>query len=142
MASIRSRYPRWPLAAAGFGLLAFVVVVALMIPVIGLPVTLRTGGPSGTSDGAIVGCYMSGTTGVLVSDPVNGTDIVSNEIGQPQLVAVIWPPGYTGRRALDGSVEVIDRHGNGVARTGTSVTLDGGFADGGFDACGDDLLQP
>jgi hypothetical protein len=124
---------------AGAGLLTLAIVLATGGP-LALGVSLKTGSlsgslsGSGSTDGRVVGCYTSGVEGQLVTDPDAGTAIIDNMGGHR--AAVTWPIGYTGRRSWS-EVEVLDRSGNVVVRTGTLVNLPGGYwTDGSFLACG------
>jgi hypothetical protein len=94
---------------------------------IGAPVAIKTGSLGG-------GCYTSGVTGDLVADPAAGTAIVDEMGGR--LVVVTWPIGWNGRRS-GSEVEVLDESGTVEARTGTHVSLMGGYwTDGTFLTCG------
>ncbi len=129
--SIRQRYPRWPLITLGVGalaLIAMLTVVPHVVTALEPQVDLRTGG-SGPVDGYI-GCYLSHITGLLIPDPSAGTAIVEEDMGHERTVPVKWPPGYTGRLAIDGQVDVLDEKGVVVARTGLRFELLGGY-DGG-----------
>jgi hypothetical protein len=116
-------------------------VVALLL-VIGGPlasVHLRTGSFPGTDPVTpgglpVLGCYTSGIGGQLVPDPAAGVAIIDRMNGHRAIVT--WPRGYTARRAWSG-VEVLNRAGRVVARTGTHIELSGGFGpDGTFLECG------
>jgi len=85
-------------------------------------------------DDGMVGCYTSGTFGVLTTDSTYGTAIIERDARVP----VMWPHGYSGRRSVTG-VEVVDASGHVVARTGTRVQIGGGYtgdAPRAFLACG------
>ena len=112
--------------------LASLVVVAACGP--GEPVTLL-------ADSGNTGCYVANTTGMLIVDPKNGTAIVSEDMGKTT-VPVRWPAGYTGRRSGD-QVEVLDRDGHVVARTGQRYELLGGYnRDNTWAACNDGVYPP
>jgi hypothetical protein len=98
--------------------LLFTVAACGADPVPGEPVALlsASGNP---------GCYAATTTGMLIVDPEAGTAIVSEDMGKTT-VRVRWPEGYSGRRSGD-QVEVLDRAGHVVARTGQRYELLGGY---------------
>jgi hypothetical protein len=118
--------------------LALVLGFALAVGVPSLwfeGVALKTGGISGGS--GAVGCYTSGTIGELVADPVAGTAIIERS---GRRIAVTWPKGWTGRRS-GWEVEVVDASNAAVLRTGTRVSLMGGYhSDGTFLTCGGQTL--
>lgn len=116
---------------SGLGLLALTAIVATY----GVPTTIKTGSLYPDASPGMVGCYTSGTTGELVTDPTTGTAIIEDRSGRR--VVVTWPLGWTGRSSMLG-VAVIDRDGNTVARTGTHVNLMGGYwyVDDSFLTCG------
>jgi hypothetical protein len=120
-----------PYLYAGLGLLALAAVIGSC----GIPVTIKTGSLSPDSDPNLVGCYTSGTTGNLVTDPDAGTAII--EDNGERRIAVTWPIGWTGRRSWFG-VEVLNKKGEVVTRTGTHVSLMGGYwyVDDSFLTCG------
>jgi hypothetical protein len=101
----------------------------------GPSVPLLTGrGGLGPVANGIVSCYTDFAVGQLVVDAAYGTAIVEN--GRP--TPVMWPPGSTARRA-GSEVEVLDKQGSVVARTGSRYQIEGGH--GGenprsFVACG------
>lgn len=82
--------------------------------------------------------------GVLIADPQSGTAlrVDPNAWGWPRVagttVPVKWPPGYTGRRLVNGEVEVL-RAGKVVVTTGRRVALStqfaGGLNAGAYTAC-------
>ena len=91
----------------------------------------------------MVGCYLDFSEGRLVVDPKYGTAIVESipgpDPGMENLppTPVIWPDGCRAR--LSGpEIEVLDQSGRVVARTGTSIHLNGGYQSGspGWLACG------
>jgi hypothetical protein len=86
------------------------------------------------------GCYAAGDGGRLVVDPVSGTGLIENQMGHGY-VQVTWPGGYTARRS-GGEVEVLNRYGEVIARTGTDVYFSGGYEDGGFQVCGLVPIRP
>ncbi len=113
--------PRLRIARCSLLLLTFAVAAC------GTSVGIKTGSLDG-------GCYMSGVTGELVADPAAGTAITDGMSGQR--VAVTWPVGWTGRQA-GSEVEVLNQSGEVEARTGTRVSLMGGYwTDGSFLTCG------
>ncbi len=81
-------------------------------------------------------CY-DGWSGDLAFDAV--TNSVTFDVGsRPKPVQ--WPPGYTGRRSGQ-AVEILDRDGRVLYRTGTRVTLLGdGYQDKVFKVCGLELI--
>ncbi len=116
------------LVVVGSLLLALAVVAYLV-----MPVTLKTGALYPDAQPGTVGCYTSGTSGELVTDPSAGTAIIESD---GRRVPVTWPIGWTGRRSL-GAMDIVDQGGNVVARTGTHVNLMGGYwLDGSFLTCG------
>jgi hypothetical protein len=115
--------------------IAFAVAVGIPTWFVG-GVAIKTGGISGGS--GAVGCYTSGTTGELVADPVAGTAIIERS---GRRIAVTWPNGWTGRRS-GWEVEVVDTSNAVVLRTGTRVSLMGGYtSDGSFLTCGGQTLR-
>jgi len=114
---------------AGLVLAAFAIFLAArQVPV---SVAIRTGS---VSTDPRAGCYTSGTTGDLVTDPVSGVAIIERG---GRRVAVTWPPGWTGRRS-GSEVEILTSNGDVHMRTGTHVSLLGGYwyVDGSFLTCG------
>jgi hypothetical protein len=96
-------------------------------------VDLAHGTVSGTTEGeGIVNCYTSGTVGDLVVDPAAGVAIVEKTGAR---YMVMWPSGYMGQRA-GSEIEVLNREGKVIARTGTHVSIDGGYSQGGWVTCG------
>lgn len=118
----------------GLGALA----VALAVSACGnSPVFIRTLDPNDIQES----CYTSGVAGTLVADSTAGTAIVDGITGQR--VIVTWPRSWTGRSA-GREVEIVNRRGQTVYRTGTHVNLSGGFSyvDGSFIVCGLELIEP
>jgi hypothetical protein len=116
-------------------LLGFALAVGVPSWWFGGGVALKTGGISGGS--GAVGCYTSGTIGELVADPVAGTAIIERS---GRRIAVTWPRGWTGRRS-GWEVEVVNASNAVVLRTGTRVSLMGGYySDGSFLTCGGQTL--
>jgi hypothetical protein len=69
-----------------------------------------------------VGCPANFVDGELVFDAAAGSAIIDAAgIRKP----ITWPYGYTGRRR-DAEVEILDRTGSMVARSGTRIRLPGG----------------
>jgi hypothetical protein len=101
----------------------------------GAPVTLLTGAPNGDHrpGAGEVGCYLMGATGQLLPDASAGTAITWDLDHKTHPIS--WPPGFTGRSSGD-QVEVVDEAGSVVARTGTRISLLGGFEADTFVACG------
>jgi hypothetical protein len=91
------------------------------------PVTILTGSAA---------CY-DGWSGDLAFDAV--TNSVSFDIGVgPEPIQ--WPLGYTGRRSGQ-EVEILNRAGKVLYRTGTRVSLLGdGYTDEVFRVCGMELI--
>jgi len=127
-----SANPVYPLnlrLSARLLLAAFVagfILMAVLTRLPGEPVPLLAGqGRDG--HGA---CYLNFFVDELVADPVSGTAIVeeytTKDGPQSRVVPIMWPTGYTGRRS-GGEVEVLDRHGQVVARTGGTYRLQGGY---------------
>jgi hypothetical protein len=92
--------------------LAGVAVTLLLLP--REAVALRTGS---------TGCYLSFIEGQLVEETENGMVVLEVD-GH----VLIWPATYTAHRWL-GKVEVFDRRGGFVARTGDQVHFNGGYDD-------------
>ena len=94
---------------------AFAILVASVLFVAACgsqePVTLLTGS---------VECY-DPIVGDLAFDPATGS-ITLDEVGGPKPVQ--WPTGYTARRS-GSEVEILNRTGKVLYRTGTRVTLGG-----------------
>ena len=79
------------------------------------------------------GCYLNFAVGRLLVDPVAGTAIEQISphgggigIESAHVTPVMWPTGFTGRRS-GSEVEVLDRQGQVVARTGSNWRLQGGY---------------
>jgi hypothetical protein len=90
-------------------------------------------------DDGMVGCFTSGTHGVLLADATYGTTLIEHDAAVP----VMWPHGFTGRHS-GFQVEVVDTSGHVVARTGTRVQIDGGYTGENpraFLACGSVVSQ-
>ena len=103
------------------------LVLTFALAACGSTVAIKTGSLDG-------GCYMSGVTGELAADPAAGTAITDGMSGQR--VAVTWPVGWTGRQ-VGSEVEVLNQSGEVKARTGSRVSLMGGYwTDGSFLTCG------
>ena len=103
----------------------------------GRPVPLLTGwGPLGPHDDGMVGCYTNFAVGQLVVDAEFGTALI--EDGR-DTVPVMWPPGTTGRQA-GSEVEVVNRKGVVIARTGNRYQIEGAgsarYPEPGWLACG------
>jgi hypothetical protein len=112
---------------------ALVLLAAIAVSFL-WPVPLLT-----APDDGMVGCYTSGTSGVLTTDATYGTAIIENEAAIP----VMWPHGFTGRNS-GYQVEVVDTSGHVVARTGTRVQIGGGYTGENpraFLACGSVVAQ-
>ena len=90
----------------------------------GSPVTLLTGPNPFADASGIGGCYTNFAVGTLVVDATYGTAITDESIGGTG--PVLWPTGYTGRRS-GSEVEVVDREGHVVARTGSRYQIEGAF---------------
>lgn len=97
------------------------LVFSLAACIPGAAVALKNGDPP-NPDGT-VSCMTSSTNGDLVSDPVAGTALVE-ENGARYIV--VWPYGWTGRSS-GSEVEVLDKSGSVVVRTGNKVFLPGGY---------------
>lgn len=98
-----------------FPLLALTFALAACV---GEPVALM-------HDSEHLGCFVANTTGLLVPDATAGTAIVQEDMAKIT-APVLWPMGYTARRSGD-QVEVLDRAGHVVARTGQRYELLGGY---------------
>ena len=104
------------------------VLVGMAACASGSPVQLWTGSSS---------CYLSNARGELVADDSVGVAIIEKSAGNPDRTTKIrWPGEFTARRS-GSEVDVLDRRGIVVARTGTRMELQGGYGvDGGFEVCG------
>jgi len=113
---------------------AVLLVIALFAFVLGHDrIDLAHATVLGAADGpGIVRCYTSGTVGDLVVDPAAGVAIVEKTGAR---YMVMWPSGYMGQRA-GSEIEVLNREGKVIARTGTHVSIDGGYSQGGWVTCG------
>jgi hypothetical protein len=88
----------------------------------GRPVPLLTGwGALGPHDDGMVRCYTNFAVGHLVVDAEFGTALI--EDGR-EAVPVMWPPGTTGRQA-GSEVEVVNKKGAVIARTGNRYQIEG-----------------
>jgi hypothetical protein len=112
--------------------LAALVVAATFIRT---PVTILTGrGSLGPLTPGMVNCYTDFASGQLTVDATYGTAITD----QGHTAPVMWPPGYTGRRA-GSEVEVVDASGSVRAKTGNHYQIEGGYGSQNpraFVACG------
>jgi hypothetical protein len=107
--------------------------VTLVLAIAGIAAFMLFGRDVPIKTGSLNGCYTSGTGGELVTDPDTGTAIIE---GSGRRIAVTWPLGWTGRSS-GSEVEILDGSGKVVARTGTQVSLMGGYwNDGSFLTCG------
>jgi hypothetical protein len=85
-------------------------------------VPLLTGwGALAPHDDATVGCYTNFAVGELVVDAEFGTALI--EDGR-KAVPVMWPPGTMGRQA-GSAVEVVNKKGQVIARTGNRYQIEG-----------------
>jgi hypothetical protein len=117
------------------GLGALVLAVGI-VACSGSSVTLKTIAPNDAEEG----CYSSGISGELVTDPTAGAAII-DPTGHRYLVT--WPGSWTGRRS-GSEVEIINRLGKVAYMTGTQVNLSGGFSfvDESFIVCGLEPITP
>ena len=112
-----------------FGL-AIALGVAVGVAVVGLPVTILTGSggiPSNTTS-SYGGCYTDFIVGELVTDPTYGTAVIEHDPSgrnPDHSYPVMWLPGDTGRRS-GSEIEILDRSGKVVARTGQVLKIAGG----------------
>jgi len=117
----------------------------------GSPVTILTGTggiPGNTAGSAHPSCYTSSIFGELVTDPTYGTAVIEHDStghNPDRRYPVMWLPGDTGRQS-GSEVEILDRTGSVIARTGQDWQIAGGFqsgSDGQLDwvACGH-VLSP
>ncbi len=109
----------------------------------GEAVAIRTSEPGHNAfqnpDGTYTtGCYLAGTQGELVTDPVGGVAINGDFSGHQ---VVVWPAGFTGQR-YGSEIAILDASGHVVARTGTVVYLEGGNEDAGFVTCPTGIHPP
>lgn len=107
-----------PLLAIALGLV-FILSVGVAVGAVSKPVALATQNDQG--------CFVANTTGLLIPDATAGTAIVEEDMGK-QTAQVVWPTGYTAR-GNGSQVEVVDRAGHVVARTGQRYELLGGYND-------------
>jgi hypothetical protein len=103
----------------------------------GRPVPLLTGwGALGPHEDGRVACYTNFAVGQLVVDAEFGTALIEDG---GEAVPVMWPPGHTGRQS-GSEVEVLDKSGKGVARTGNRYQIEGAgtarYPEPGWLACG------
>ena len=73
-------------------------------------------------DDGMVGCYTSGTSGVLTTDSAYGTAIIEREARVP----IMWPHGYTAATFRHGS------RGRRHVRAGGGTDRDTGADRGGY----------
>ena len=111
-----------------FGL-AIALGLAVGVAVVGLPVTILTGyggiGPITYSSDR--GCYLSSISAKLVTDPTYGTAVIEHDpTGLDRHLPVMWLPGDTARRS-GSEVEILDRTGSVIARTGQAWQIEGGY---------------
>jgi hypothetical protein len=122
------------LAALLLATLGFVVVLLVLTRLPGGSVPLLAG-PGRDGHG---GCYLNFFVDELVADPVSGTAVVeeytTKDGPQSRVLPIMWPAGYTGRRS-GSEVEVLDRHGQVVARTGSTYRIQGGYEEGYWLTC-------
>jgi hypothetical protein len=97
-------------------------------PAPGTVVLLTTGGGS-------IGCPLAVVEGDLVIDENAGSAVIANGVRE----RIRWPYGYAGRRSGN-EVEILDRAGKVVGRTGTRVRLGGGDIGGVWLACTDAVV--
>lgn len=126
------------LTRLGLGVLLLGLVLAfglVFVSMSGAPVTILTGtgGISGNTVGSTqVGCYTDYITAELVTDPTFGTAVIEhNSTGRnpDHRYPVMWLPGDTGRSS-GSEVEILDRSGSVIARTGQAWQIEGGFQTG------------
>lgn len=116
----------------GVLLVGLVLTVGLLfVSMRGAPVTILTGtgGISGTVGSTQVGCYTDFITAELVTDPTYGTAVIEHDStghNPDHRYPVMWLPGDTGRRS-GSEVEVLDRSGSVIARTGQAWQIEGGY---------------
>ena len=85
-----------------------------------------------TADAPTADCDVALLSGILTNNRPNGLALRSNA---GEGVLVLWPFGYSSRGFV-GSMEVVDRNGQVIAREGDFVQMGGGTnADGAFVAC-------
>ena len=108
----------------GLRLLVTLSIALAVAGCAGPPVTLLTGPNPFADDNGTTGCYTNFAVGKLVVDATYGTAITDESIGGTG--PVLWPTGYTGRRS-GSEVEVVDREGHVVARTGNRYQIEGAF---------------
>ena len=115
--------------------LAMALALGMLAAACGGSVSLLTGTVgSGSATEGMVGCYTNFAQGQLVVDAAYGTAIVENGRATP----VMWPVGSTARQS-GSDVEVVDKQGTVVARTGSRYQIEGGYSGSNprsFVACG------
>jgi hypothetical protein len=115
-----------------FGL-ALALGLAFGVAFVGLrgsPVTILTGpgGITGNTASSYTGCYTDFIVGKLVTDPTYGTAVIDHDpkgLNPDHLYPVMWLPGDTGRQS-GSEVEILDRSGKVIARTGQVWKIAGG----------------
>lgn len=115
---------------------AALVVIGLVVLAVAVAMWRLSPGPAVPLWAGSDTCYLSNITGELVADPISGVAIIERHTGNPDRTTRLdWPGGYTAR--LSGSeVEVLDRRGVVVARTGTRMEIQGGYGlPRGFEVC-------
>ena len=126
--------------------LAFLVGLAgaaFLSGLLGRQVPLLTGwGPLEPREPGEVGCYTNFAVGQLVVDAEFGTALIEeghDAVPVRDPVPVMWPPGHTGRQS-GSEVEVLDKSGRVVARTGNRYQIEGAgnarHPEPGWLACG------
>lgn len=114
---------------------------ALLPVVLAFALAACAGEPVALATQSKLGCFVANTTGLLVPDASTGTAIVSEDMSRTT-AQVLWPVGFTARRSGD-QVEVLDRGGHVVARTGQRYELLGGYNDDNqWIACVDGVYPP
>jgi hypothetical protein len=131
---VRHRHLRLTIALA---FLVGLAGAAYLSGLSGRPVPLLTGwGALGPREAGEVRCYTNFAVGQLVVDAEFGTALI--EDGR-EAVPVMWPPGHTARES-GSEVEVLDRSGKVVAKTGNRYQIEGAgsarYPEPGWLACG------
>jgi hypothetical protein len=76
-------------------------------------------------------CHLSWIDGILVPDAEAGVAILEAGSSGYQAVPVLWPEGFSARR-VDGQIEVLNKDGQAIARTGRRYRFHGGTDENGW----------
>ena len=120
-------------------MLRFVLAIAMSVAFVACALDPPSASPTRDVTGILVapasslvaGCPANSASGNLVVDATSGVAIEAGDH-----LPVVWPAGFKAR-TVDGAIEVVDRAGRVVARTGTTVTISGGRVNDRWVTCGD-----